>query len=543
MPRPLPIPSRLQVAVALILLLAPRSATAQQDSGAVQSPQRTAILELPVLGPTPGAIESALGPAPGALSTSFDGNASTAGSGVLGGRQRTGRIPRGKTRPGTVAAGLRREIDLPEALPTPEATPSASAGADPADAGLVFGPGPADGLSLDAAIERMMTSNLDIRALREELAQADADVLTAGLRTNPLLYMDSQFIPYGSYTPQTPGGPTQYDLNITYPLDVSRKRQARTVVARMARSTIEAQFQDVVRRQLDAVGRGFVNLQSARIDLSLAEARLRRREELLREARRGGSAADADAAEALGLAVARARDAADDARGAYGDAQDGLAVLLAIPADDVASLEPQGTLRDGVPPPPGTDELAALALRCRPDLAAARHGIARAGAEVNLQRANRFDDIYLFYDPITIQDNRPVGLPNSQSWAVGLTFALPIYNRNQGNIAKAESNVTQTKLELSALERRVVAEVRLARREYERSRAALTHVEEVLLPRVKDQVTRAEAERAAGRRSAADHAAALDEAGETVEALRDAAVRHRRAMLDLNTAVGLRILP
>ena len=60
----------------------------------------------------------------------------------------------------------------------------------------------------------------------------------------------------------------------------------------------------------------------------------------------------------------------------------------------------------------------------------------------------------LFYDPITIQDNSPYGAPSVRSWAMGLTFALPIFNRNQGNIARAESNIGQSKLELSSLERR-----------------------------------------------------------------------------------------
>lgn len=35
----------------------------------------------------------------------------------------------------------------------------------------------------------------------------------------------------------------------------------------------------------------------------------------------------------------------------------------------------------------------------------------------------------------------------------------------------------------------------------------------------------------------------LDDAAEVVQSHRDALVRRRRAMLDLNTAVGLRLLP
>jgi cobalt-zinc-cadmium efflux system outer membrane protein len=46
-------------------------------------------------------------------------------------------------------------------------------------------------MTLDAALERTLAANLDLRALRDEIPQADADILTAGLRTNPLLYLDT----------------------------------------------------------------------------------------------------------------------------------------------------------------------------------------------------------------------------------------------------------------------------------------------------------------------------------------------------------------
>ena len=57
---------------------------------------------------------------------------------------------------------------------------------------------------------------------------AKADILTAGLRANPILYSDVQCVPYGSFSRARPGGQTQYDVNVSYPLDITRKRQART---------------------------------------------------------------------------------------------------------------------------------------------------------------------------------------------------------------------------------------------------------------------------------------------------------------------------
>lgn len=533
------------LACAGLFAAGPPPAPAQQDTSGTG---RTAILEFPNLGPIPGTVEPALGPGPGALAPSQDlGAPGPSSPGPMGGKRRTGRLPRGgKPRPAASSVAASRGLELPESLPSPAPLPLTAGPTAIIDVSLLDDAGVADGLTLDAAIERTMAANLDIRALRHELTQADADILTAGLRTNPLVYMDTQFIPYGRFNDARPGGPTQYDLNLTYPLDLSGKRQARTVVARMARTTLEAQFQDVARRQIDAVGRAFVTLQATRIDALSAAETVRRQEALLAELRGAANPAEpriADALDHVAFALERGRNALGDATEAYEDARESLGVLLNLPVAETAQLEPQGALRTEFPPPPAAEELTALAVRCRPDLRAARLGIDRAGAEVALQRANRFDDVFLFYDPITIQDNSPYGKQSASSWAVGLTFALPIFNRNQGNIARAESNMSQTRLELAALERRVMAEVRLAEREYRRSREALAQVERDVVPRAVALAQRKLAEFRAGQIDADDLQDHLDTTGDVFQSLRDALLRHRRAMLDLNTAVGLRLLP
>jgi cobalt-zinc-cadmium efflux system outer membrane protein len=516
---------------------------AQQDASA---PRPNPILEFPDLGPIPGGGTSAVGPGAGALDAAADMGAATAGSGVLGGRQRTGRIPRANRVRGlaSVAAAV-RGMQLPEPLPAPVAPEPAGATTVVAST-IIDDPGPADGLTLDAAIERMIAANLDVRALRHELTQADADVLTAGLRTNPLIYMDTQFIPYGSFSNERPGGPTQYDINVTLPMDLSKKRQSRTVVARMARSTLEAQFQDVTRRQIDNVYRAFVSLQAARIGRLSAAAAVRRQEERLEELGRTPEQAGdhaADAIDHVAFVLERSRNELAEAIEIYADAREGLGLLLNLSPEETARLEPSGSLRDAAPPPPASDELESIALRCRPDLHAARLGVNRAGAELSLQRANRFDDVYLFYDPITFQDNSPFGTPSAASWAVGLTFALPIFNRNQGNIARAESNVSQTKLELSALERRALAEVRLADREFHRSRDAIGQIERAILPRAEAVLARRREQFTAGEITIDDLEGAVEDLAEVTQSHREAVIRHRRAMLELNTAVGLRLLP
>ena len=237
------------------------------------------LLEFPNFGPIPGSAEPSLGPGPGALKPSM----LAPETGMIGGRRRAGRIPRTSGNQVLPAAGQTSRHAL-AAGTAGRRTPRDDAFGG--SSSLILDEGPADGLTLDAAIKRMLDANLDVLALKYEIPQADADILTAGLRTNPLIYIDDQFIPYGAFTNARPGGPTQYDINITYPIDVTHKRQARVRVARSAKSVLEAQFQDVIRRQIGNLCRAFVDLQSARIGYLTAAASVREQERVVAAARR-----------------------------------------------------------------------------------------------------------------------------------------------------------------------------------------------------------------------------------------------------------------
>ena len=85
-------------------------------------------------------------------------------------------------------------------------------------------------------------------------------------------YADGQLVPYGRYTKQRPGGQTQYDVNVSYPLDISHKRSARTLYATRAKRVIEAQYQDAVRNAIDQLYTYYVNVLAARQTVRYAKA-------------------------------------------------------------------------------------------------------------------------------------------------------------------------------------------------------------------------------------------------------------------------------
>lgn len=405
--------------------------------------------------------------------------------------------------------------------------------------------GPPDGLTIDAAIDRLIRENLDLKAQFHEIPKARADILTAGLRANPILYADSQIIPYGNFSKARPGGATQYDINISYPIDVSRKRQARMAVACQAKRVIEAQYQDAVRQQLDNLYLAYAESMGARETLRYAEASATGLAQLLEKTEKllkGGEKSQADV-DRIRIQLDAARIGRDDAEEALRSAKRRLAPLLRLGPVDAESIELRGTIDDRAAPPPPGEELVAIALNHRPDLMALRLGTGLARADVRLANAERYQDVYLLYQPYTFQNNAPFDAKSAHSWAVGITVPLPLYNRNQGNIIRAKTNVAQTQAQLAAAELRVITEVRQAEREYQVSKEAVEHIERGLLPgarRIRDEALRRYNEGEAGL---VDYLFAQREYNDIVRQYRDTQLRHRRSMLALNTAVGRRLLP
>ena len=120
---------------------------------------------------------------------------------------------------------------------------------------------------------------------------------------------------------------------------------------------------------------------------------------------------------------------------------------------------------------------------------------------------------------------------------------MPLFNRNQGNIAKARTNLAQTEAEVVALERRVAAEVRQAHREFAAARQALALVETSVVAPARDATARAVAGFLAGELDVADYLDQMEDDADSARLYRDAVLRYRRSMLDLNTAVGARLMP
>jgi outer membrane protein, heavy metal efflux system len=501
---------------------------------------------------SPGGQSSSLGPIPGAGATLFQnvpgaGQPSLAqegGAPPLGGRPgpSVSRAPASVTQPGggftQPIQGAANPIGVLQPAPLP-IYGSLSLPTGPEDEG------PPDGMTLDMAIERLVRENLELRAQFYEIPQARADVLTASLRANPVFYADSQLVPYGQYSRQRPGGPLQYDVNVTIPLDINNKRRARVEAAARAQRVIEAVYQDHVRLQIDNLYTAYVDVLAARETVRFQKASLEGLERLLESVQKKFEAGAIFEADRNRVRIQRDQAAIGlaDAEQSLKNSTRTLASLLNIPPDQAESLQLRGTINDTASPPPPADELARVALMERPDVASYRLGLQSAMANVKLQRANRISDVYLLVQPYTFQNNTPFGTKSATSYAVGLTVPLPIVNRNQGQIERARLNVRQTQIEGADLERKVRTEVDKALAEYQISRQAVQRLQQVVLPDAQNVLATIKRQFDLGQIDVFVYLNALKDFNDIIRQYRDALVRHRRAMLDLNTALGRRILP
>lgn len=405
--------------------------------------------------------------------------------------------------------------------------------------------GPPGGLTLDQAIDRLVHANLDLRSKYLEIPQAQADVLTAGLRANPVLYYDTQLIPYGNFSEKRPGGATQYDLNVTFPLDLNQKRKLRAEVAGRAKRVIEAQYQDAVRLKIVDLCSAYVDVLAARETARYARASvegLGRIVDAARSRERGGESVKADV-ERIEIQRDAAQVGLAEAEESLAEARRALAPLLNITLEQAEALELRGTIGQQAPPFPPARELIRLALDARPDLASFRLGIQYAEADVRLAKRERFQDVFLLVQPYTFQDNAPFDTKSAHSWGAGLTVPLPLFDRNQGRIQRAEINVRQTQIDLETLEQQIATEVRQAERRHLIAKASVDRIGRDLIPK-SARIREAALKRfRGGEADVVDFLAAQGEYNDLVRQYRDALIRHRRSMFDLNAALGRRILP
>jgi cobalt-zinc-cadmium efflux system outer membrane protein len=353
-------------------------------------------------------------------------------------------------------------------------------------------------LTLAAAIQEGLTFDPRVLAAFEGVKQAEADVRSASQAPNPSLSLSGGLLPFGSsFTPAVPGGPTQLDIELSYPLDwiVFGKRGAAVGSARAGLAQAHAVYEDFVRQRRSEIAAAFVDVLEAveLLELARQDASDLERIQAIAEQRVAVGGAPPVEVDRTAVAVLEARREARRREAALGTARATLAAILGRTGAD-AEFEAAGDLGVGAPgAPPDLTSLFAAAEKARPDLVARRQAVEKAAADVHLAQRKAWPDLTSRV-AYSRQYQESLGFPDASSYGVGLDLALPLFDRNQGGVSKAASGQAQAELELRVAVLALRLEVEQAASEYAVAREAALSEDRAQLEaaqRVRERIQRA----------------------------------------------------
>ena len=367
-----------------------------------------------------------------------------------------------------------------QTIPVPPQTPTASAEFITQD-----------GLTVEKLIETGGNRRADLLAARQRLAIAEGRLLQARLRPNPTLdteYGSARFL----------GGEAESDLSVgvSQIFELGGKRNKRAAVAELELRQVRAEVSAIERRLAVEIRTAYTNALAAARQLDVLEKLIAADEEIVRvtQARlKEGDVAPLD----LNLVKVEADRLRIQIIAAKSELETQLLDLKTLIGADV--IEPL-KLAPQTERPPRLDlslnELTEIALRERADLQAVRLGEQIGLAQINLAKANAVPNIagsvrYSRNQSIIDFPARLGGgnFPNSDnSLTFGVSVEIPVFNRNQGEIAAATGGQIQAARTREFLEASVKRDVAVAFRKYRAAAEALVIYTTQILPRAEENL-------------------------------------------------------
>ncbi|MGA2300644.1 MAG: TolC family protein [Candidatus Acidiferrum sp.] len=309
-------------------------------------------------------------------------------------------------------------------------------------------------IALDDAIRMALQHNHALQALRSTIQQSLAEEITANLRPNPTLGLDAQFLPIfqpNQFSSDYIDQQAQFDAGVGYLFERGKKRQHRLKAAQDQTTVVRSQVSDSERQLVFNVGQQFIDALLAESTLEFAQQDLdsfQKTVDISKERFRVGDLSEGDFLK-IKLQLLQFQSDVSAAKLAKLQSLAALRQLLgfeSVPDD----YDVQGTL-DYQPVHANLNELKSLAAINRPDLRAAQQAVAAAESQLALQQANGKMDV-----TGTFNYTHTAGV---NTGAFYYNMPLPIFNRNQGEIARARYAITQAQQQASETTQQVSTDV------------------------------------------------------------------------------------
>jgi cobalt-zinc-cadmium efflux system outer membrane protein len=309
-------------------------------------------------------------------------------------------------------------------------------------------------ISLDEAIRLALQHNHALLAARTTILQNQAQEITANLRPNPTLSWDTQFLPIfqpNNFTANYFENQAQFDLGIGYLFERGKKRQHRLQAAKDATAVTRAQVTDNERQLTFNVSQQFVNVLLAQSTLDLAQQDYDSFQKTVEISEARFKAGDMSEGDLLKIKLQLLQFQSDVLNARLSKVQALTALRQQVGFESVPdNFDVEGEL-DYKPVHAGLDDLKSLALRTRPDLQAAHLGVTAAQSQESLAEANGKRDLNVTFDY-----THTAGV---NSGAFFFNMDLPIFDRNQGEIARTKYAITQSQEQQNESAEQVITDV------------------------------------------------------------------------------------
>jgi outer membrane protein, heavy metal efflux system len=301
-------------------------------------------------------------------------------------------------------------------------------------------------ISLDEAIQKALQNNHTLKAARTTIQQNEAQEITANLRPNPVLTLDAQFLPIfrpSEFTADYINTTAQFDAGLSYLFERGKKRQHRLQAAQDATAQTKATVTDNERTLTFNVASQFLTTQLAESSLDLALQDMKSFQntvDISEERYKAGDISEVDYLK-IKLQLLQFQSDVSMAQLAKTQALVGLRQLLGyqtVPEDfDVTGdFDYKGVTMK-------LEDLQAEALNNRPDYRAAVLGVTAAKSQYELAKANGKVDVTGTANYDHVSDTSAASFFGS--------LQIPIFNRNQGEIARTNYAINQAQeLQLAA---------------------------------------------------------------------------------------------
>jgi len=418
--------------------------------------------------------------------------------------------------------------------------PAAAAAQEPSEDQAV----PATRLTVNSAVEEALQNNLSLLAERVNLTIAEASSITASLRPNPVLSLSSERMDlgHGVFNNKAAGGAPEFSVRVDVPVELGNKRELRMETASFDKQIAAVRLLDSVRKLKLDVASGCIDVIEAKAKLALALDNLRTFEDLVRLNQtkvNSGSIAPQELTRSR-VAMLQFRNSVKRAELELLTTKTKLQNLLGR-RSPIDNFDVEGEL--AVPLYAGQIDPLALeqrAFAARPDVQTQQRTQARSQSELKLQLAQAIVDYTLGVEYRRYATN----VQSSSNYAgVFLSVPLPVFSRNQGEIARVRSEQDQLAKQVTAIRAQVATEVKAAYQEIRSTRDLLQSIEADLLEPARQARDNAAYIYKAGATTLVELLDAQRAFNETMQSYYEAQGAYRRAAFRLNNSVGEEVVP